>query len=192
MISPNKQNLILLKQQKKLTQNGHKLLKEKRNGLIINFLQICKEGKSLEQELLSKINGFLEKYNGITSFISTSQLLDALTKTPGLSLMVEKKRLSGVYINQFILTVEPPQRELLKKVLQDVLSNFGELFKGIVELSQTKINAENISLEIHKTNRQISNLEQKIEQIEQDIKYIKSALMEKENYEKSVLMKIFN
>ena len=195
MISPNKQNLILLKGQNKLTRNGHKLLTEKRNGLIISFLEMSREGQRVEAKLQEHIQGYLAKYNGATAFVSSQDLLqelNALTKNEGLRILLEKKRLSGVYINEFLVSVLPPERESLKPVLREILTNFGELFKEILKVSQLKLNVENLANEIHKTNRQLSNLEQKIAQIESDIKYIKAALMEKENYEKSVLMKIFN
>lgn len=192
MLSPNKQNLILLKQQSKLTKNGYKLLQEKRNGLIINFLKISREGKHAEHQLLRKLEGFTSRFESVTAFVSSNELLEVLTKKAAMSLTIDKKRLSGVYVNQFDLVVQPPIREPLKESLHNVLHQFGPLFKEIVELSQMKSNVENLAQEIHKTNRQISNLEQKIESIAANIKYIKSALMEKENYEKSVLMKIFS
>lgn len=192
MLSPNKQNLILLKQQSTLTKNGYKLLQEKRNGLIINFLKISREGKTLEEALMKKLEGYVARYTSVTAFVSVDELLNALTKSAALSLNIDKKRLSGVYVNEFDLLIEPPIRDNLKQSIQDVLYQFGDLFKEVVELSQMKSNAENLSQEIHKTNRQISNLEQKIDSISANIKYIKSALMEKENYEKSVLMKIFS
>lgn len=195
MISPNKQNLILLKGQSKLTRNGYKLLTEKRNGLIISFLEMARTGQQVEAKLREHIDGYLAKYNGATVFVSTQELLDELaelTKTEGLRILLEKKRLSGVYVNNFVIASVPPERDYLKPVLRDILTNFGELFKEILHVSQLKLNVENLAQEIHKTNRQLSNLEQKIAKIESDIKYIKAALMERENYEKSVLMKIFN
>jgi vacuolar-type H+-ATPase subunit D/Vma8 len=54
MIAPNKQNLILLKNQKKVTQNGYKLLKEKRAGLIVYFLELSKKGKELKRKFLGQ------------------------------------------------------------------------------------------------------------------------------------------
>ena len=192
MISPNKQNLLLLKKKAKLTANGHKLLTEKRNGLILNFLEISRRGKELEKQLADKINGYLSNYKSVSMFVSTDEFLSALTKYTGLSLVLQKKKVSGVYISSYELAVNQPSREKLKPALRDVLNQFGPLFKEILLLSQAKNNAQNMAEEIHKTNRQIANLDQKQVEIATDIKYIKAALMEKENYEKSVLMKIFN
>ena len=195
MISPNKQNLILLKQQNKLTCNGYKLLTEKRNGLILSFLNMAREGRAAEKKLLEKIKGYLERYRGASAFVSSEELLDELnllTKNEGLRILLRKKRLSGVYVHEFTVSAVPPEREQLKPVLQHLLTNFAGLFQEVLRVSQLKINVAKLAQEIHKTNRQLSNLEQKIGQIESNIKYIKAALMEKENYEKSVLMKIFN
>ena len=52
-----------------------------------------------------------------------------------------------------------------------------------------KLNTKRIASEILKVNRQISNLERKVEDILAQIKYIQNSLMEKENFEKSVLIK---
>ena len=77
----------------------------------------------------------------------------------------------------------PPNRPSLKTDLQSILTIFGNFLPVILELSQLKLTTEKIAIEIQKVSRQISNLERKVEDINSQIKFIKNALMEKENFE---------
>jgi H(+)-transporting ATP synthase subunit D len=192
MIAANKQNLLLLKSQKKLVQNGHKLLKEKRSGLIVTFLDLSKKGKELEKKISSEIKKALEIYSQSITFTDTLSLLNLLEAIPALKLNTQKKRISGVYVQNLNLQVKPPTRNKIKVGITKGLNNFAKYLPILLELIQLKLNCQKIAEEITKTNRQISNLEKKIENIEDDIKFINSALQEKQNLEKATLIKIFN
>ncbi len=192
MIAANKQNLLLLKSQKKLVQNGHKLLKEKRSGLIVTFLNLSKKGKELEKKISSEVQKALEIYSQSITFTDTLSLLKLLTQVPALKLDTQKKRISGVYVQNLNLKVKPPKREKIKTGISKGLNSFAKYLPILLELIQLKLNCQKIAEEITKTNRQISNLEKKIENIEDDIKFINSALQEKQNLEKATLIKIFN
>ncbi len=192
MIAANKQNLLLLKSQKKLVQNGHKLLKEKRSGLIVTFLNLSKKGKELEGKISSEVQKALEVYGQSITFTDTLSLLNLLSPVPALKLDTQKKRISGVYVQNLNLKVKPPKRKKIKAGISKGLNNFAKYLPILLELIQLKLNCQKIAEEITKTNRQISNLEKKIENIEDDIKFINSALQEKQNLEKATLIKIFN
>jgi len=192
MIAPNKQNLLLLKSQKKLVKNGHKLLKEKRAGLIINFLELAQKGKKLEQELSEGIQKVLDIYHKSITFTDTKKLIESLTKIPAMKLAVGKKKMSGVYITKLNIDVKKPEREDLKDDLRIGLNNFSKILPLVLQVSQLKLNCSKISTEITKTSRQISNLERKMDDIDQQSKFIRATLQEKENLEKATLIKIFN
>ncbi len=191
MLAPNKQNLILLKNKVKSMNNGFKLLKEKRAGLIITFLNFAKEGKVLESHLNKDMDISLNNFKSSTVFTNNEDLSDTLSSVPSTKLRTGKKRISGVYIDKLSLTAVSPERKDLKNSIQFSFDQFTSQFPKLIELSQLKINVNKLAEEILKTNRQISNLERKIEDTHAQIKYIKSALMERENLEKSILMKLF-
>lgn len=192
MIAPNKQNLLLLKSKKKLVTKGHKLLKEKRSALIIKFVELSIEGKKLEKQLSSKIKIILDNYFSSLTFIDFEKLIENLPTQPSTNLKVDIKKSSGVYIKNLKLELQSPDRSYLKPDLQKSLTIFADFLALILEYSQIRINCQEIADQILKTNRQISNLERKIEDIDLDTKKIKSTLEEISNLEKATLIKIFN
>ena len=191
MLAPNKQNLLLLKGQKKTIASGYKLLKEKQTGLILTFLDLARKGKALEKEVSGNLNVLIAEYLTSLGLIPSQSLINALPSIACMDLDVTKKRISGVYIEFLTLHLNIPRRPLLKSNIATSLTNFGEYFPSILELSQLKINCQNIANEIKKVNRQIANLDQKIISIESEIKYITNVLNEKANLEKAVLIKLF-
>lgn len=194
MLAPNKQNLLILKGQSKLVKNGLKLLKEKRSGLIYTFLDLAKQGKVLEQKVSGQIAKILASYDSSMSFLSSEELEMLLIKDPVkvMNLTTQKKRISGVYVDQLKIDLSAPVRNYLKPDIKNILTVFANFLPIILELSQLKLNVQRMSQEIQKVSRQISNLENKINSINDQIKFIKNALMEKENFEKAVSIKLFN
>lgn len=192
MISPNKQNLLFLKKQKKLVANGLKLLTEKRNSLIAIFLDLSAKGKQ-KQKIVSNIwSIFFKKYNQDLSLINVPKLLKNIFPPLKSKTKISTKRFSGVYLDQIELAVEDGQRQNLKPSINSSLTTFKDIFPEFIQLAQTKSNCLKISREIIRTNRQISNLENKSIEIDSQIKYIENALLEKSNAEKAILIKIFS
>jgi H(+)-transporting ATP synthase subunit D len=191
MIAPNKQNLILLKNQKKVTQNGYKLLKEKRAGLIVYFLKLSKQGKEREMELMQNSSANISQFEEFFGLYDTQKLNSYLTGTPSSAVKVGKKRISGVYVDSIELEVKSSARARLKHNVQTKLDTFCDILPSFIELSQLKLNCKHIADEILKTNRQIANLEKTIDTINSDIKYIRGVLSDKENLEKGILIKLF-
>jgi vacuolar-type H+-ATPase subunit D/Vma8 len=191
MLAPNKQNLLYLKKQKKVIANGLKLLREKRTSLVVMFLDLARKGRDLEQQLSRDLQQVLDRYKLSTTFASGSKLIEALAPQPALGLEVVKKRTSGVYLSHLELGLKLPERENIKLDLREGLTNFGKFFPLVLEVSQLKLNCTRISQEIEKTNRQISNLENRMEDLKAQEKFIATSLNEKANLEKATLIKLF-
>jgi len=191
MITPNKQNLILLKKQRKVIQKGQLLLKEKRTGLVFLFLELAKEGKMLEQKIGKNKLEFLDEYNRALNFVSLSNLKNNIDRDAKMDLHITKKRISGVYLENFNINIFAPKRTSLKTSISDSFEKFTNLFPDFLMLVQLTLNVEKIAIEIEKTNRLINNLEKKVESIIHETKVISTTLNEKENLEKATLIKIF-
>jgi vacuolar-type H+-ATPase subunit D/Vma8 len=191
MITPNKQNLLLLKKQLKVVASGLKLLKEKRTGLVSLFIKLAQQGKNLENRVGHKQQNILGSYSEAVSFVSVSGLIDNLSKNAKFDLQVEKKRISGVYLENFKISISAPFRLELKTNISSSLAEFSSIFPDLLMIVQLKLNVEKIAKEIEKTNRLINNLEKKTEEVIAQIKFINTALSEKESLEKATLIKIF-
>lgn len=190
-LAPNKQNLLYLKKQTKVISNGLKLLREKRTSLVAMFLELARKGKEMENQLSSDLQLVLDKYNLATTFVSVQKLVEILPSEGSMNLEVSKKRTSGVYLNNLKLGLKIPERNHLRVDIRQSLTDFAKFLPLILELSQLKLNCARIAEEIEKTNRQISNLETRIDNMHQQSKFITTSLNEKENLEKATLIKIF-
>ena len=98
-IKPTRSELIKLKNKIKLAKSGYKLLKKKRDGLILEFFDILKESKSVRGEMTQKYKEDLQKIN--TARITNSDLAIksaslAITKQPIVD--VVSKNIMGVVV----------------------------------------------------------------------------------------------
>jgi V/A-type H+-transporting ATPase subunit D len=62
-VKPTRSELIQLKKKIKLSESGHKLLKMKRDGLIIEFFKILNEARNVRTELDAAYAKSVEKFN---------------------------------------------------------------------------------------------------------------------------------
>lgn len=192
MLAPNKQNLLILKNQNTLIASGHKLLKEKRTGLINTFLKLAREGKILEKKVSSEFEKILINYKQASYFVDKGNLFEKLSPVSTVELEITKKRISGVRVENIDIVVEATVNNDLKPKLKTALWKFANFFPELMKLEQNKLTCQKIAQEIHKVNRQINNLDKKIEDIQAQIKQIKQVLQEQSNLEKATLIKIFN
>lgn len=188
MLPNNKQTLILLKKRQKTLESGHKLLNEKKNILINIFLDLCTKGAELEKRTVN--SGVLENYYSVVSLIDIESLIKKLKIESVVNLKLSHKKVAGIQIQEVSLNIKNLTRNL-KPQIQTVFHSFNIFFETIFQISLLKQNTTKIASAIIQTNRQILNLEKKIEQNQAQIKHIKQALSEKENAEKAVMIKIF-
>jgi V/A-type H+-transporting ATPase subunit D len=191
MLAPNKQNLLLTKKRQKSVNLGLKLLKEKRTGLIKSFLDVAREGKQKQSEISSEIEDFFLKYNSKISIIDLNTLIDNLIRQPNSYMQVNKKKISGVQVENLIIQLKKSINYQLKDDIINIINKFTEYFPQIIIISQLKKTCQIISKEIERVNRQIANLETQTLQLSEDIKQIQSVLNERDNLEKATLIQLF-
>ena len=66
-VTPNRSVLLQLKSKIKLTQGGHKVLKMKRDGLIIEFFEVLEKAKQMRAGVSSDYESAMEKINIATT-----------------------------------------------------------------------------------------------------------------------------
>ena len=70
MINPTRMELIRLKRKIKTAQRGHKLLKDKRDGLMQEFMAIIRKARDLRQNVEKSLS------NAFRNFLFASSLVD--------------------------------------------------------------------------------------------------------------------
>jgi len=98
-VKPTRSELIELKRKIKLSESGHKLLKMKRDGLILEFFEILKKAKTVRAELDEQFIISMEKINvakSVEGIVTVKSTAFSFKDTPGLE--VESKNVMGVVV----------------------------------------------------------------------------------------------
>lgn len=185
-VTATRMTLLGLKNQSKVAQRGHKLLKDKQDGLMQEFLQIIGKAKKLrievEESLREANNHFLEAI----SIIPLSFLRNTLSVPyQNIELDVKTKNVMSVRIPQFKVqtTGNPLHYGLFQNriELDSAIKNFAKAFELLVSLAEIEKSAENLALEIEKTRRRVNALEHRlIPDLQDTLKFIQMKLDEVE------------
>jgi len=195
-VSPTRMELLKLKKRLILARRGHRLLKDKQDELMRNFLSLIEEIKNLRLEVE---RGLSEAYASFLVARSTmarefldealmgSQLETSLevTHIPLLNLRVPSYTLMmvGDYFSYGLFTTSMELDRSLKR--------YRELIPRMVELAEKERTLEMLSYEIERTRRRVNALEHiLIPNILETIAYISMKLEELERSNLTRLMKI--
>ena len=199
-ITPTRMVLNQLKGRLKTARRGHKLLKDKRDELMRQFLDIVR----LNQQLRTKVEqGLTEAFGSLSvaSAIMSPEMLEQSLLYPRQSVELGMK-----YKN--IMSVNVPVYDFKTKnddpseifpygfaqtsgELDDALEQLANVFKDMLELAQIEKSMQLLAQEIEKTRRRVNALEYvMIPELEGNIKYISMKLEENENATKVRLLKV--
>lgn len=178
--------LLELKNKVTTANRGHKLLKDKRDGLMQEFLTIVQRAKQLrkqvEQSLRDANLAFLEAQIATPRPFIENALAEPVKD---IRIGVRTKTIMAVKIPEF--TVEVTDRAVQYSALQTrasldiTLEKFSSVIALLVEVAETEKAAENMALEIEKTRRRVNALEHKmIPDLQDTLKYVKMRLGETE------------
>jgi len=163
-INPTRINLLRLKQRIKTAKRGHKLLKDKRNGLMKKFMEIISETKSLREELEKKIGKVFSEFLRARSVLDLGQIENAiLGSTAKISLQVKTKNVMSVLIPEFSAEFSGNMLNFSKigtvSALESAVERLQEVFPLLLKIAGLEKAAENLAIEIEKTRRRVNALE---------------------------------
>jgi len=192
-VNPTRMELTRLKKRLQVARRGHKLLKDKLDELMKQFLDLVRKNK----ELREKVEEMLMKARAVMS----SEGLEA-------ALMLPKQSISLDVSTQNIMSVEVPVLKFTTSSSDEsdiypygFASTSGELDGAILtlskvlpymlELAQMEKSSQLLAQEIEKTRRRVNALEYvMIPQLTETIKYISMKLDENERGNITRLMKV--
>lgn len=186
-VKPTRMELLKLKIQLKAAKRGHKLLKDKQDGLMQKFMEIIKEAKQIRREVEKKLESAFKNFAGASASTATPKMLEsALTFTSAKStLAATTKNVMSVHIPYF-------EHELKGSVhsygfnqtsgqLDTSLSLFQEVTPKLIKLAEIEKQAELLAAETEKTRRRVNALEHmRIPALEETVKFITMKLEEAE------------
>ncbi len=183
--------------QLKMAKRGHKLLKEKRDGLMSEFLKIVRNIRKLREEVESELKRIYTVFLHGYSYLSPEDKENIFSK-PDKSFMVSTHftNVMGVRIPKFEFKDEVSfegfwDKGYVSLNLDVAVIKLKELLKRLIELAEIEKSAIMLAQEIESTRRRVNALEYVlIPELEENIKYIMMKIGEMERSTISMLMKV--
>ena len=199
-INPTRMELTRLKGRLKTATRGHKLLKDKRDELMKQFLEIVRRNRELRQ----KVEAGLERANAaftVAAALMSPEMLEQALLYPKQSVeldMTSKNIMSvNVPVYSFHTRNEDPTEiypygfAQTSGELDAALEALSQVFRDMLELAQVEKTMQLLAADIEKTRRRVNALEYvMIPQFQEKIRYISMKLDENERGNITRLMKV--
>ena len=199
-INPTRMELTRLKGRLKTAQRGHKLLKDKRDELMKQFMDVIRENRSLRRRVEE---GLMRAHGSFTvaAALMSPEMLEQ-------SLLYPKQSVELDMTFQNIMSVDVPKYEFRTSSqdpgeiypygfaqtsgeLDDAVDAMSQVFQDMLKLAEIEKTSQLLAEEIEKTRRRVNALEYvKIPEMQENIKYITMKLDENERANTIRLMKV--
>ena len=200
VITPTRMVLNQYKKRLKTARKGHKLMKDKCDELMRQFMEVVR----LNKELRLKVEaGLTEAFASLTvaSAIMSPEMLEQALLYPRqtVELSMKYKNVMSVNVPQYSFKTKnddpseiyPYGFAMTSGELDDALQKLATVFQDMLELSQVEKTMQLLAAEIEKTRRRVNALEYvMIPEMEEAIRYITMKLEENDNSTKVRLLKV--
>lgn len=199
-VNPTRMELTRLKKKLVTATKGHKLLKDKRDELMRQFLEKVRENKALrervEQGIQASNKNFLLARAGMQEEVLNTALLAPKQKV---SLESGVENVMSVEIPKFTFKTRTPDENdmfsygfaFTSSDLDDAIQSLADVFPDMLKLAECEKSCQLMAAEIEKTRRRVNALEHvMIPDLQRNIKYITMKLDENERSTQIRLMKV--
>lgn len=197
-VNPTRMELRRLKTRLKTATRGHKLLKDKSDEMIRQFMVYVRENKRLREEIEAELSSALKGFT-LARAVSSNAVIEEAVMMPA-----TKAEISLSSDN--VMSVEVPSISVVEHEGQDKypysfdtvtseldasIGTLSTLLVKLVKLGEVEKTCNMLADEIEKNRRRVNALEYvMIPQIEETIKYINMKLDENERASTIRLMKV--
>ena len=189
-----------LKGRLKTARRGHKLLKDKRDELMRQFMDVVKLNKQLRLKVEEGLTAAFSSLQVASAIMSPEMLEQALMyPRQSVELGMEFKNIMSVNVPRYSFhtknndpsEIYPYGFAQTSGELDDALGALASVFQDMLELAQAEKKTQLLASEIEKTRRRVNALEYvMIPEMEKNIKYISMKLEENDRATKVRLMKV--
>ena len=199
-IIPTRMELTRLKGRLKTAQRGHKLLKDKRDELMKQFMDVVRENRALRKRVEE---GLMRAHASFTvaSALMSPEMLEQ-------SLLYPKQSVELEMTFQNVMSVDVPRYQFKTKSqdpgevypygfaqtsgeLDDAVDALSQVFQDMLKLAEIEKTSQLLAQEIEKTRRRVNALEYVVIPNTQDaIRYITMKLDENDRATTTRLMKV--
>ena len=198
-VNPTRMALSELKLRLVTAKRGHKLLKDKQDELMRQFINLIKENKKLRVEVEKELS------ESFTSFLLASATMSPLFLESAVSF--PKEKLSVEIKSKNIMSVNVPEMKFVKEEMEGSIFPYGfvqtsaelddtviklqKVLDNLLSLAEIEKSCQLMADEIEKTRRRVNALEYStIPNLEETVKDIRMKLDENERATITRLMKV--
>lgn len=195
-VNPTRMELSKLKQQLSIATRGHKLLKDKQDELVRQFMLIIKRNRALRMEVETKLKKIFSHFGNAQLQMSHQGIMEAL--------MVPANAAHIGVGSKTIMNIKVPTVDYKDKEKVDLTYGFAytpseldqavlalsKLLPKLIELAQIEKSCDMLAFEIEKTRRRVNAIEYiMIPDMQETIRYITQKLEDAERSNIIRLMK---
>lgn len=200
-VNPTRMELTKLKKRLATATRGHKLLKDKQDELMRQFINLVKYNNSLRKDVEDELQGSLKDFVMARAVMSSEFLEEAIAyPKESISVEVGNKNIMSVNVPvmNFIRQLEGDEGSIFpygfantSSELDGAITKLYGILPKLLELAEVEKSCQLMADEIEKTRRRVNALEyMTIPQLQETIKYIRMKLDENERSALTRLMKV--
>lgn len=198
-VNPTRMELTRIKKRLVTAKRGHKLLKDKRDEMVRQFILLVRENARLRKEVEKELHGALADF-ALARAVMDGQALEEAVMYPARSAAIELGQRNVLSVH--VPTIVPIQGTAkdsdlpyglaeTSADLDDAIATLAELLPKLLKLAETEKACDLLADEIEKTRRRVNALEYvMIPQFEETIRFITMKLDENERGSLTRLMKV--
>ena len=200
-VNPTRMDLTRLKKKIATSTRSHKLLKDKQDELMRQFINLVKYNNTLRAEVEGQLEGSLKDFVMARAVMSSEFLEEAVAyPKEHISVEVGEKNIMSVNVPvmNFKRQLEGDEGSIYpygfantSSELDDAIAKLYGILPKLLELAEVEKSCQLMADEIEKTRRRVNALEyMTIPQLQETIKYIRMKLDENERSATTRLMKV--
>lgn len=199
-VNPTRMELTRLKKQLNTAVRGHKLLKDKRDELMRQFLDLIRENKELREEVEKELHDANSNF-ALAGSVMSGEALDA-------ALLYPKQEAYLEVASKNVMSVDIPVYDIKTRTsdpsdiyaygfaatsfeLDEAVAKMSDLLPKLLRLAEIEKSTQRMSVEIEKTRRRVNALEHVlIPRYTETIRFISMKLEESDRSSRTRLMKV--
>ena len=197
-VTPTRMVLNHLKGRLKTARRGHKLLKDKRDELMRQFMDVVRENKVLRERVEEGLTAAFSSLQVASAIMSPEMLEQALLyPRQSVELGMKFKNIMSVNVPQYSFTTKnndpseiyPYGFAQTSGELDDALDKMAKVFEDMLKLAQVEKTMQLLAEEIEKTRRRVNALEYvMIPELEEKAEMVFSMLEDPANHKTALLL----
>ncbi|OFV67818.1 MAG: V-type ATP synthase subunit D [Candidatus Syntrophoarchaeum caldarius] len=192
-ISPTRMELLKLSRRVTLAEKGHQLLKEKRDALVAEFLDVVGDVRRMKGEVEKNLEVAFNDLVAAQAMIGVDNVHGiSLTTSREISVDIGTRNIMGVKVP--LIEAESVKRSSIERgytftdttsAVDTCAKHFEEALDTIIKLAEVEETVKKLAIEVEKTKRRVNALEYiVVPKLVATRKYIRMRLeeMERENF----------